>query len=162
VTDERRLYGQSGDECLYWEINDWYESQIEPYLTKDDNGVWEFWDRPRPEGILVEVHDVYPPSEHLPDGESILEYIHEWSCDNGMVDEGWCEQMGNVIKSADTKAAMEVLLYTIGRQMNYGMAKDVVDRVKLTWDEDGKPLVDGEPMYFRRADAEVDSNPTLA
>lgn len=137
-----RLYGTVGAEEMYLDPAEVYESDIEP------------WHEPSTEArIEVEEHDVHPPRYHLPTVDCLLEWVSEWACDMGEVGEGYVDHMEAAIAGEDVQQAADALLDLIAARIPYRMANKHLRSLWVTWDENGEPLLDGEPMYRPAAEA---------
>lgn len=130
-----RLYGLVGAEHLYTDPATVYESEVEDQMD------------PLPDRIEIEEWSVAPQRSHLIDAGSLLEHIHETACDNSDTDEGWCDHMADAVAKPDVIAATESLLDLIASKNQYLMADRLVATHVLTFDANGEPLYDGEPMY---------------
>lgn len=139
-----RLYGIPDAEQLYRSAAEAYECQIEPHLA---TGLLN------PDSHdIIEEHNVVPNREHLPSAEAALERVTEHVA-NSMVDEHGFEAFEQACRAPDVIAAMDHVLHTFAREVNYWMADTVVATHKITWDADGNPHIDGSPLYRKVADA---------
>lgn len=135
-----RLYGTRGAETMHVDPASVYESEIEPW--RDD---------PLTPGKRVEIEewDVHPPQDHMPGAATLLDWLSEWTAENGEVDEYY--DLDDVIKMDGVKQAAQFLLDYIATKVNYRMARTQLRSLWVTWDEHGQPLLDGEPMYVKSA-----------
>lgn len=132
VAPPERLYGLPGAEYMDTDPASVYESYIEPY------------DKPEP-GARIEIEEwsVHPSRYHLPSAPAVIEWLEEWVHENG-------EIVGDFEVSFDTPSlrwAAETLLNGAAREITWRMANEKLASHWVTWDEDGDPLLDGEPMY---------------
>ena len=140
--EDERLYGTVGAEHLQTDAATVYETDIEP------------WHEPSPDlRIEIEEFDVHPARYHLPDADRLLEWVDEWACDMGDVDEFFGDRLRAVVAVDEVKQAAEALLDAVAAHMTYRMAKNHLRSLWVTWDEHGEPLLDGEPMYVKSANA---------
>lgn len=135
-----RLYGTVGAEELFIDPETAYESQVEPW--RDD---------PLTPGKRVEIEewDVHPTRYHMPTADALLDWIAEWTVENGEVGEGF--EIDSATGAADVKAAAETLLDLMASKVTYTMARTHLRSLWVTWTDDGEPLLDGEPMYVKAA-----------
>lgn len=139
------LYGLPGAEVMYFDPATVYESEVEPWYADSDV---------RPDRKVIEEWSVHDPTYHLPDADSIVEWMAEWAADGGEMDENGHSEVYEARKHPDVIAAAEALRQTMGAQVKYRMSNRHLRDLTLTWDEQGEPLLDGKPMYVRRSDAE--------
>jgi hypothetical protein len=111
MTDERTalLYGKPGDETLSTTMAD-FLSHHDPADYGPD--------------LIVEVHDVTPQRDHLPNVAWVLEAISEWVPDHAMTDEGWWEALEDAMNAETVTDACHRLLDAIAAAHPYFMAKD--------------------------------------
>jgi hypothetical protein len=119
------------------------------HMGDDPAAVYESWatdgvDRSKP--LTIEEWDVHPPSFHLPSADSTAEWAAEWAEDNEWDDDGralWHEASG----SPDVVAAFQAALDLLASKIGWRMADKLIATHAVTWDADGNPRYDGEPMY---------------
>lgn len=136
-----RLYGLDGAEYLHTTPESCYESDVEDYYY-DDCDQSELHLQPP---VEIEEWDVHPPEYHMPNADRLLEWIEEWTYDNG-------ELMGDFelpIHEPTVKGAADILLATIANYTGFRMARNKLRSRWVTWDEEGNPLLDGNPMYVK-------------
>lgn len=138
MTAPERLYGVPGAEILHTTIADAYEAQIDPWVDEHDL-------RPR----VIEEWSVHPPEYHLPSAERLLDWLVEQACEDGEVDEGFTECLENAVKRQDALVYADTLRKSLGSLVTYRMADDHLRDHQITWDDNGNPLADGEPMYVK-------------
>lgn len=129
-----RLFGVPHAETLYTSVADAYECQVEPWADDHDR-------RPR----IIEEWTVCEPISHLPSAASIAEQVFENACDDAP--DGYFDAGAHVWREDDVQAAAEALRQAIAGHITYRVADTRVAEHQITWDEQGEPLVDGEPMY---------------
>lgn len=154
------LWFGSNEEHGDLEPMDAYEREAD-WKDDDDLGPW-----------VLERYGVRPTVDHLPTAEQIMEWvadidedagdcpltdewvmdrIMDWSSEHGLVDEWWCDQLGDVsldvaeVFVADpTLAVAEALRRQIASEITYVMAGDHLGSHQLSRTLDGKVLLDGE------------------
>lgn len=136
ASEARRLYGVPDAEHLFDDPAGAYELQVEPYADEHDR-------RPR----VIEEWTVHPPHYHLPSTHRVIEWLHEWASDQGELTEDASDHLERSIEHADVHAAAEALLDAVAARMTYWMADRRVAEHTITWDDSGKPLLDGERLY---------------
>jgi hypothetical protein len=132
VTPPDRLYCVPGAEECFDNPGDAYENGIEPYLP-DEREVIEEW-------------SVHSPSHHLPSADRVAEYVYEFASDVEM-DENCDEDYQRASLDPDVVAAFQAALDLLASKVTYRMADQLVATHLVTWDEKGRPLLDGEPMW---------------
>ena len=134
--NDDRLYGLPGAEILYADIGTVWEADIEPYGYDDGPGTW-----------TIEEWTVTPPIDHLPSAADIACWLAEMAADDqGLDDSG--DAWDDAMKHEDVHFALELLRATIANQMTYRSAADKVADHTLTIDDQGQPLLDGQPLYL--------------
>lgn len=133
-----RLYGLPGADCMFSELADCYEVDIEPWVDGQHRHPW-----------IIEEWTVHPPRHHLPTRDDLLVWIDEWACDMGEVGDGWPEHFGEVMDHPRVKEAAGQLLDAIASHITYRMADQLVRTITIMWDADGSPLADGARLYDR-------------
>jgi hypothetical protein len=133
VTDDRRLYGLPEAEWMESDPSAVYESAEENFDS-------------RPESFTIEEWSVHPPRYHLPTSDVLIGWIADWVADNGgRIMDG---VMGFEVESAEATVAAEALLQVIANNITGMMADKRLRTLTVTWNSDGGPLLDGEPMYL--------------
>lgn len=126
---------------MYFDPASVYESDIEPWLGDHLLG----------ENRTIEEWSVREPASHLPDAASIVLWLVESAAEDEM-DEHGGEAFYEARNMPDVLAAAEKLRETLAAHVRYRMAdKHLCDHV-ITFDEDGDPLYDGEPLYVPNED----------
>lgn len=138
-SDPKHLYGVPGAERMWFDPADVYESEIEPWVDENDR---------RP--MQIEEWSSSPAGEFLPAGWQIAEWIAETACDD-MV-EFLADDLMEAAKAADVIEAADHLRDLLGSKVSGRMAHALLRTMTVTWNEQGEPLLDGEPMY-RKAPA---------
>lgn len=134
------LYGLADAEELYRDPAHVWESELEPHLEPGTSG-----------DTVIEQWTVHPPVDHLPAPALIVEWILEWTGDQGEVTDGWPDHTPPPDDPA-LVAAAEQLRQAIADRVTYRMGKTVVAQHRLAWgpdDDDGDraPTLDGVPLY---------------
>ena len=140
MSDEH-LFGIPGSEHMYFDLATAYESQIDPYHDEHDNCPNQ-----------IEEWSVCDAKGHLIDADSLLDWASEWSADNGELDEDGWDDLANAAKTADVRAAFETALDLWASKVRYRMADKCLRTWIITWDDEGEPLADGEPIYVKAKD----------
>jgi hypothetical protein len=135
------LFGD--DEELFRDVADYYEALIEPFREDEDDRT------PR----TIEEWDTHPPRYHLPDVERVIGFLCEHVADWGEVCENGYEAFESAIDTPEIRSGVERLLDAIARNVKFGMARTKIAEHTLTWDDRGRPLVDGELLYAPREEA---------
>lgn len=136
--DPTRLFGIPGAERLHLSLQDCYESDIDPWHDEPDH-------QPK----MIEEWTVAPKRAHLPDASCVVDDIVERCADGYELDEYAVDEIENIGKRDDVKAAADALLDLIASKITYRMAEKLVAEHKVTWTEEGDPLIDGEPLYVK-------------
>jgi hypothetical protein len=135
--DDVRLWGLPGAEYMHFDYGSLYESEIEPY--------GEF-DPPKPDTkVEIEEWSVKPARDHMPSSLGVVEWLQEWVEENG-------EIAGDFDITFDflaVRKAADALLDEAARHVTWRMADKKLATHWVTWDEQGEPLLDGEPMYVK-------------
>lgn len=133
-----RLYGTVGAETMHVTPESVYESEIEPWHED-----------PLTPGKRVEIEewDVHPPRHHMPCAAALLDWISEWTAENGEVDEYF--DLDDVVKRDEVRQGAEFLLDCIANKVRYRMARTHLRSLWVTWNDAGEPLLNGEPMYVK-------------
>jgi hypothetical protein len=132
------LYGLHGAETLFLTAADVYETYIEPAedpANRDTSWVIEEWSS-------------HPPTQHLPPADWVLETVVEWIDDDGEVTD--CDDWDDAARHPEVVAACQAMLNLMASKVSYRMADQHLRDLTVTWDENGEPLLDGEPMYVAR------------
>jgi hypothetical protein len=132
------LYGIDGWENLYTDLSTAVEHWIDDCCWPEDDPVTQV--------VVFTEWDTVPIRNHMPDVDRVLEYIHEYTCENGCVDEGFCDKMEGATRGPDVVAAMDAVLDLIGSKNPYRMADDVVRTigVRVTWTDTDNKIADWE------------------
>jgi hypothetical protein len=139
VASEKRLYGLPGAEVLHLDPATVYESEIDPWLD-EHKGSWE-----------IEEWSVAPKVARLMDAGSIIERVVEWAVDDSCPDEHACEDIEKAGRDPEVLAAFENARQVMASKFNYEYADKIVTTHLVTWDDQSEPLLDGEPMYVKKA-----------
>lgn len=133
-----RLYGLRDSEQYHDDPASVYESEIEPFVDEHDRRPWE-----------IEEWTVRRPIDLVPRADWMLEWMAEHIADE------LCDEYGYVdasMKHPEVVAAAEALRESIAAHTTYFQCDQLVAKHTLSWDDQGEPLYDGEPMY-RKAPA---------
>ena len=88
-----------------------------------------------------------PVADHLPSVDWIIETVLENVAEEGLLDEHGFEDFENACFADDVKAAAEAFRESVASKVKYRMADTLVATHEVTWDDNGDPLIDGEPLY---------------
>jgi hypothetical protein len=131
-----RLYGVPYSESLWDDPAGAYEQQIEPYSDEHDR---------RP--VVIEEWTVHPPCYHLPTAAAVVDWLVEYASDQGELTEDAAQHLQDKSQDASITEAAESLLSALASRMAYRMADRRVAEHTITWDSEGRPLLDGQPLY---------------
>jgi hypothetical protein len=132
-----RLFGQPGAEHLHFDLAASYENDIEPWRDpENDDRKW-----------VIEEWSVRPSKDHLPTVDLVLEWAGEWAAEMGELDEDGSYAFDNAAQDPAVVAAFQTALDLWASKVPHRMAGDHLRDHRVTWDDNGKPLVDGEPLY---------------
>lgn len=131
-----RLWGLPGAERMHSDVAELWEADIEPYTDVLDERRSRF----------VEEWTVCPPSTHLLSPSDLLYAIHERVHDDGELTLDGGEDYFN---ENDPKllAAAQTLLDAIAETVTWRQADERIATHVVSWDVDGNPKCDGEPIY---------------
>lgn len=133
-----RLFGVPDTEYLQVDIGAAYESQIDPYVDEHDR-------RPR----VIEEWTVFPPRHHLRSPEDLVDWLIEDASESAGLD-GYYDHAEALTRDPEVLAAADALIASIADRVTYRVAHERVAEHAVTWDADGEPLIDGEPLYVKR------------
>lgn len=136
VEVEQRLYGVPGAEVLHFDPAGTYEAKIEPWLDEDDRSPRE-----------IEEWSVRDSIDHVPSIDVLLEWIIDWTAENGELTEDGFEAFENAAKHPDVCQAADALLHALASKVTFRMADKHLRSLWVTWNEAGEPMLDGEPLY---------------
>ena len=134
------LYGRDGDEVLFDSLG----GAIEAFD-------WE-WDDLRGETVDIYVWTTVPLGAFLPKAEVILDWIAETVYEAEVV-EAASDHVNDAVADSLVVAAFTDACEVLRRRLDasrFAMAGRHVQTIKVTWDENGEPLADGEPVYIKR------------
>lgn len=135
---DERLWGTPGAEMMYLDVGTAYESEIEMWVDEDRDKVWK-----------LEEWSVQPQGSTVPSPGAILEWMEESACDELV--EGGYEQIADITKDPEVRSLAEALCQAFVKRVTFRMADKLLATHVVTFDADGEPLLDGEPMYVKRA-----------
>ena len=130
------LYGIPEGEDMELDPASVYEREYEPYREEGDN-------RPR----YIEEWSSTDASTWLMHTDWIIEHVVELSGEE--LGEGGHPQLEAAGKDPDVIAAFEAARALMASKITYLMANKKLRTLTVTWDEEGQPLLDGEPMYVK-------------
>lgn len=139
----QRLYGLRGAEVMYFDPAGVYESEIEP------------WPHTREFPITIEEWSVREPISHVPSAFDILTWIIDTVADDGEYSEVGYDQWETKAQEPDVVAAIEAARTVLASKITFRMADKLLVEHLLTWDDEGEPLYDGEPMYVKQEAPDV-------
>lgn len=126
---ERNLYGRRRAERLYFSAVGCYEADSD-YDTRSP--------------FVIEQWSTYPPAYHLPRAcdliDRIVEDVDEWD-DDGI------DEWGTAGNAPDVQAAFQAALDLLGSKITCRMVDEKLRDLVVTFDDEGRPFLDGEPMY---------------
>jgi hypothetical protein len=122
VSDEMYLYGMDGWEHLYTDLQSAIESHFDNFMDPEEflHGTYVFYE-----------YDCEPMSCHMPDVDHHLEWIHDQICENGTVDEWFCEHAERACNSDEAKAAMQNVFDVIASKIHYRMAGKILRTINV-------------------------------
>lgn len=132
------LYGMPHAEDMDWDPQTVYEKYIEDYVDDHDR-------RPRE----IEEWTATGADVWLMHTDLIIEHVVEMSSDE--LGDGGYEHLEKAGKSDDVVAAFEAARALMASKVTYLMADKKIKTMTVTWNEEGEPLLDGEPMYVKKA-----------
>ena len=127
-----RLFGLDGGESLDTCLDSAIETYLDCYLADETEHV-----------IEVIEWSVAPAEDHMPSPESVIEHVIEWACDNGEVDEHYCQMADAARSRRDVVAAFWFALNLLAHHVPYRMADREVARHQVRiWFERGDTYPD--------------------
>lgn len=146
MSDEDRLYGLPHAEHMHFDLASCYESDI------DD---WDAEPEVEPPTYIIEEWSVRDCVDHVPSVDTLLDWLSEWTCENGEIDEDGCDTFTDAMRHPDVKAEARRFLDFCAARISYRMADKLVATHTITWDADGEPLDNGEPIYVNNPEAQT-------
>lgn len=135
------LFGVPDAEVLYDSIAEVYESEFEPFF----DGVEE---RDASRHMTVEEQGSRYATDGVPEPWRIIEWIVDTYDDGDMAPDDDGRTGRKIAESLAVKAAAQALYDAACAAVSYRWADGVIVAThRITWDANGDPLVDGEPMY---------------
>lgn len=126
---ERNLYGRREAERLYFSAVECYEADSD-YDTRSP--------------FVMEEWSSCPVAYHLPRAcdliDRIVEDVDEWD-DDGL------DEWGTAGNAPDVQAAFQAALDLLGSKITCRMVDEKLRDLVVTFDDEGRPFLDGEPMY---------------
>lgn len=135
-----RLYGIRDAEELHDSIVDAYELHVEPSYEPEDGP------------CVIEEWTVHPPRYHLPSAPEIAAWLVDEAELNGDLTDEAGETLRRQLRHPEILTAADALLEALAARMTYRMADEMVAEHDVTFDADGKPMVDGKPLYVPTTD----------
>lgn len=131
-----RLYGLPGAEYLHRDP----ATVVEQWLDDDPlDTEWEPW--------IIEEWSVLPTRHHMPNAERLLEWVNEWTCENGEVGEDMELDAGK-----EATAAAEAFLDLLASKVTWCMADKKLRDLHVTPSDDPEnPLIDGQAAWGKAA-----------
>lgn len=146
MSDEEFLYGVPGAEVLYLTAETVWELEIEPWHDAGDI-------ENSPPSWVIEKWTATPLAHFVPSTDCVLESIESVTSDE--VSEGAGDHLDRAFGDPAVIEAFDAALALLKANLTDGwfQAEDKVGELVVTLDADGKPLLDGQPMYVERADS---------
>lgn len=135
ATNDVMLYGHPGAEVMHLDAATVWEVEYEPYLDEDNINAER----------LIEEWTSTPAGEAAPRTDWIIEWVIDTILDETGADDG--EPITQAGKDPEVIAAFEHARSVLSSKITYRMAEKKVRTMKLTFDAEGEPLLDGEPLY---------------
>lgn len=133
MTQPERLYGLPHSEVLHTDIATVWESDIEPY--GDPRPTW-----------TIEEWTVRSAIDEVPSAYTIVDRIDETICDDGEFSEDPFQDH-RLTEHADVIEAAETLRQLVAAKITWFTADKKIAEHTITFDADGEPQLNGEPMY---------------
>lgn len=131
-----RLYGSPGAERLWDDPATVYEEHEDVWIPGATYSIEEW--------------SVRPQRDFLPSADSVIERLVEGVEE---VDEDGADAWTNASLKPEVVAAFEAALDLLCSKVSYVMAEKLLTVHDLTFDPEGKPLLDGEPLYVKVQEA---------
>lgn len=146
-TDHTRSQPQSDDERPLYGLD------FDEYLHDDPESVYELWadDRDvddRPERLEIIEWSVVTMGTFLPDADRVIDRVMSRLEDEPIFEEGY----EAILQAADddVRAAFKSAVDLWSSKIHgWRQADKELRRLIVTWNEQGEPLLDGEPMYVK-------------
>lgn len=130
-----RIYGRPDDECLWDDPETVYETWADEWCEGASRVPFD----------IVE-WSVLPNRSLLPSVDSVVEDLLQRVADDlpsGDAYHYW-ESAGN---DPVVRSLLERALRRLSSVVGYSVADHEIRRLRVTWDDQGQPLLDGKPMY---------------
>lgn len=137
MSEEHHLFGTPGAEQLYIDLATAYEYWMEDGF-------------PPPDALTVvefEEWTVVPATGHLPRVDRVLDFVVEWTAENGDLDEYGAEAFEKAATHEDVKVALATALDLLASKVGYRMADEKVATHVITHDAEGRPMLNGELLF---------------
>jgi len=135
-TENERLYGLPYAESMDFELSTVYDRWHDDFAD----------DEPKPD-VVIEEWTVHPADDHLPHIDRLMDWLVEWVCENGEIDEDATECWESAARCEDVTLAFAEAMDLLASKVTYRMADELVAIHTVTHDADGNPMLDGEPLY---------------
>jgi hypothetical protein len=150
---DHMLYGFEGDEYLDYDPAAVYERWANDHDYDPPNMLMADWGRP--EKLEIIEWSSNSGDEFMPSAARIAEWASEVYCDDAMFEDPG-DQMGKAASAPDVIEAFEAARQLMLSKVAFRFADRELRKLTVTWDAEGQPLLDGEPMYRKVVASEVD------
>ena len=113
-----------------------YEADIEPWADGHDR-------RPRE----IEEYTSFTAAKALPAADDVVTWVSETFGDGDYAPNDHGVTCERIESDPEVKAAAEAFLAVVASKITYRWCDELVATHTVTWDADGSPLLDGEPLY---------------
>jgi len=138
------LYGLDGDEYMC-------DSPAEVYEGREDDHCFEDVPIAEWKPMKIEEWTSLPLGHFVPSALKMIEDLVEGLGED--VSEGAYDSIGDIDEDPGVRAAFEAARAAfISKLGGWRQAQKLVRTPTVTWDENGDPLLDGEPMYVKRTE----------
>jgi len=138
------LYGFDGDEYLENSPEAVYEAWADDHDYDPPNMLMPDWGRP--DSLEIIEWSSNPGDEFLPSADRVLDWMAETYGDECCYDEA-ADQIMRAASEPDVIELLEQARRLMLSKIRFRFADTVRRQLTVTWDDNGEPLLDGEPMY---------------
>lgn len=138
------LYGFDGDEYLHDDPATVYENWADDHDYDPANMLMVDWGRP--ESLTITEWTSNSGDEFLPSADRVVEWMAETYADECSYDEA-ADQIMKAANEPDVIELLEKVRQAMLSKVRFRFADSIRRQLIVTWDADGQPLLDGEPMY---------------